>query len=169
MTITGWGSLLLKRHMPDGAALIRPTNEIQCCWNSVGRIRRSCHPAVCSMRHRMPDGAALIRPTNEIRCCWNSVGRIRRSRHPAVCSMRHRMPDGAALIRPTHVIRRSRHPALRRFLAVRDIGGKHIPQAAQRFDKRWLMRVDLNLAPQAHNQHINGAVKHLHTFTVRQG
>jgi len=25
--IVGWGSVLLKRHVPDGAALIRPTND----------------------------------------------------------------------------------------------------------------------------------------------
>ena len=48
------------------------------------------------------------------------------------------------------------------------VGGKDIAQTAQGFNQRRLMRVELNFAPQAHDQHINGPVEYLGAFIMSQ-
>ena len=48
------------------------------------------------------------------------------------------------------------------------VGGKDIAQTAQGFNQRRLMRVELNFAPQAHDQHIDGPVEYLGAFVMGQ-
>ncbi len=83
------GRIRQRRHpaicagLPDGAALIGPTNIVQAVndrWilgKSVGRIRQRRHPAICT---GLPDGATLIGPTNIVQAVNDrgSPGKLRR-------------------------------------------------------------------------------------------
>lgn len=48
------------------------------------------------------------------------------------------------------------------------IAGKHVTQPTNGFDQGGLVRVNLDLPAQAHDQHVDRAIEHVSTFAVGQ-